>query len=149
MSALLDASALLNIVRSLGRDSLDYIRGCYELTLTPYEIGNAVWKEATLLKRLTINEALTLLNLISLIHRYLNMVYPQNVSAVLRLAFRLKITYYDASYVVESSELNVPLITDDTSLRNRIKSHRNVIKQILGKEVNVLSSDEYITYECT
>jgi len=149
MSALLDASALLNIVRSLGRDSLDYIRGCYELTLTPYEIGNAVWKEATLLKRLTINEALTLLNLISLIHRYLNMVYPQNVSAVLRLAFRLKITYYDASYVVESSELNVPLITDDTSLRNRIKSHRNVIKQILGKEVNVLSSDEYITYEST
>ena len=149
MSALLDASALLNIVRSLGRDSLDYIRGCYELTLTPYEIGNAVWKEATLLKRLTINEALTLLNLISLIHRYLNMVYPQNVSAVLRLAFRLKITYYDASYVIASSELNVPLITDDTTLRNRIKSHRNVVKQILGKEVNVLSSDEYITYEST
>jgi len=54
MSALLDASALLNIVRSLGRDSLDYIRGCYELTLTPYEIGNAVWKEATLLKRVQV-----------------------------------------------------------------------------------------------
>ncbi|RLG88779.1 MAG: hypothetical protein DRO18_00745, partial [Thermoprotei archaeon] len=80
---------------------------------------------------------------------YLYIVYPQDVVAILRLAYRLKITYYDASYVIASSELNVPLITDDTTLRNRIKSHRNVVKQILGKEVNVLSSDEYITYEST
>ncbi|OYT49101.1 MAG: hypothetical protein B6U85_00055 [Desulfurococcales archaeon ex4484_42] len=57
MKVLLDASALLNIVRALGSEALDYIEGCYELALTPYEVGNAIWKEATLVKRITIDEA--------------------------------------------------------------------------------------------
>ncbi len=85
MSVLLDASALLNVVRLLGPKALDYIRGCYELTLTPHEIGNAIWKETTLLKRLPIDEALMLLNLFSIVHRYLNIVSPQNGSSILRI----------------------------------------------------------------
>jgi len=145
MSVLLDASALLNIVRSLGPDALNYIKGCYELALTPYEIGNAIWKEATLLERLTIDEALTLLNLISLIHRYLNIVNPRNTVAVLKLAYELRITYYDASYVVAANEFGLPLVTDDTKLRKRLETSMDIVAEILGKEVEVLSSSEYIT----
>jgi len=143
MSVLLDASALLNIVRSLGPDALNYIKGCYELAITPYEIGNAIWKEATLLGRLTIDEALTLLNLISLIHRHLNIVNPRNTVAVLKLAYELRITYYDASYVVAANELGLPLVTDDTKLRKRLESSMDVVAEMLGKKVEVLSSSEY------
>ncbi len=42
MKVLFDASALLNIVRYLGAKALDHIKGCYELSLTPYEIGNVL-----------------------------------------------------------------------------------------------------------
>jgi len=100
LSVLLDASALLNMVRSLGPGALDYIRGCYELALTPHEIGNAIWKEATLLGRLAVDEALTIINLITLIHRNLSIVNPRNTVAVFKLAHGLQLTYYDASYLV-------------------------------------------------
>lgn len=144
MKALLDASAILNIVRELGSDSLSYIRGCYELTLTPYEIGNAIWKEATLLKRLSIDEALALLNRIRFVHRYLNAVEPKSIELVLRTAHVLRITYYDASYVVVAKELNVPLVTDDSRLRKKVESSDDVVKRLLGREVKTLSSHEYI-----
>ncbi len=144
MNALLDASALLNIVRTLGSEALNYIKGCYELALTPYEIGDAIWKEATLLRRLTIDEALTLLNLASLIHRYLNIVNPRNIATVLKLAHGLQITYYDASYVVAANELGLPLVTDNTKLRKRLETRIDMVVEILGKEVEVLSSSEYI-----
>lgn len=144
MSVLLDASALLNVVRSLGPDALNYIKGCYELTLTPYEIGNAIWKETTLLGRLAVDEALTLLNLISLIHRYLNIVNPDNTVAMFKLAHELRLTYYDASYIAVASELGLALVTDDTKLRKRVETSIDVVAEILGKEVEILSSNEFI-----
>lgn len=37
-----DASALLNLIRFTGSNALDYLKGNYTLTLTPYEVGNAL-----------------------------------------------------------------------------------------------------------
>ncbi|MEL9940845.1 MAG: hypothetical protein QW348_08495 [Ignisphaera sp.] len=51
MKLLFNASALLNILRIPG-----------EKTLTPYEIGNTLWKEATLLNRISLEETTQLLN---------------------------------------------------------------------------------------
>ena len=85
-----------------------------------------------------------MLNLFSLIHRYLNIVNPQNAVAVLDLAYRLRITYYDASYVVTASELGLPLVTDDVELRRRLKSNTNIVVEVLSKEVEAISSNEYI-----
>lgn len=143
MKALFDASALLNIIRTYGSSALRYLRGSYILTLTPYEIGNALWKEATLIKSLTINEAITLLNMISKVYNCLNIVSPKNSIMVLRLAHELRLTYYDSSYVVSATLLNVPLITDDAKLRKQIKLHKNKIKELLHRHVTVYSSDEY------
>ena len=61
MKLVFDASALLNLIRNHGQDALEYLRGNYVLTLTPYEVGNALWKEAVLLNRVSIDEALLLL----------------------------------------------------------------------------------------
>jgi predicted nucleic acid-binding protein len=147
MKAVLDASALLNIVRTLGTNALDYVRGCYKLTLTMYEIGNVIWKEATLLRRLSIDEALELLKLTLTVCRFLNTVDPKDSTTVLKLAHGLQITYYDASYVAVACELDLPLITDDTRLRKRVKTNMNIIAKVLGKEVDILSTNEYITHK--
>jgi len=52
MRLLYDASALLNFIRRLGEDSLESLRGNYILTLTSYEVANALWREAVLLRRI-------------------------------------------------------------------------------------------------
>ena len=57
MKYLFDASALLNLVRRLGEESLKILEENYILTLTIYEVGNALWRETRLLRRLTIDEA--------------------------------------------------------------------------------------------
>ncbi len=144
MRPLFDASALLNIVRSLGTESLEYLRGGHILTLTLYEIGNALWKEAVLLDNITLNEAISLLNQITKIRRILNVTEPQDTQLVIRVADKLKITYYDSSYIVAAYELNTVLVTDDNRLRKRIHEKEDALTRILGDRVASYTTEEYI-----
>ena len=57
MKYLFDASALLNLVRRLGEESLKILEENYILTLMIYDVGNALWREARLSRRLTMDEA--------------------------------------------------------------------------------------------
>jgi len=91
MRYVFDSSALLNIVRALGEDSLKYIRGSYISTLTLYEVGNALWKEATLLNRLSIEEALSLLEAIKNMYRVLRIVEPRDILLALNSHIDLRL----------------------------------------------------------
>jgi predicted nucleic acid-binding protein len=97
---LFDASAILNVIRALGSDSFRLPHDNYILSLTPYEIENAIWKETVLLKRITIDEAIKLLDFVSSSYSILNIAFPGNMFHVLKIAHSLRITYYDTSYVV-------------------------------------------------
>ena len=144
MRFIFDSSALLNIVRVLGADALGYLRGNYVLTLTFYEVGNALWKEATLLGRITAEEAATLLNLLSNTCRMLNIVAPKDPLKALKLACALKITCYDSAYVTVAYERNATLVTDDSVLREKILENEEVVAKVLGGKVNVISTDELV-----
>ena len=145
MKPLFDASALLNIIRALGAEALKYIFNGYILDLTLYEVGNALWKEATLLKRISFDEALTLLRLVeSAVNKAMIVVTPHDKSLALRLAHELNITYYDSSYIVSASELDVILVTDDRKLRERILENQSLLAKVLGKGVKVYSTAEFI-----
>ena len=74
MRLVFDVSALLNIIRLLGSDALSYLKGNYILTLTLYEVGNALWKEATLLNRISVDEALSVIDSVSQVCKILNML---------------------------------------------------------------------------
>jgi len=139
-----DASALLNIVRSLGPDSLDHLKGNFILTLTPYEIGNALWRESVLLNRISIEEALSTLELMTSSYKILNIISPKNASLILKLAHELRITYYDSSYLVASQELNAKLVTDDEKLRRRVREEEDLVISILGRKIEILSTEELI-----
>ena len=144
MKLLFDASALLNLIRILGEDSVKYLRENYILTLTPYEIGNALWKEATLLGTISIDEALTLLSYANRLYRILHMISPTNQPLVLRIAHTLRITYYDSAHIAAATENNLALVTDDEKLSKRIKTHRDSIHKLLHKEVHVLTTKELL-----
>jgi len=72
MRYVLVSSALLNIVRTLGSRALPRIKGSY--TLTSYEIGNALWKEATLLKRVALGESTYILNTVMQLLKFIHVV---------------------------------------------------------------------------
>jgi len=144
MRLVFDTSALLNMVRFLGSDAVDYLRGGYILTLTPYEVGNALWKEAALLGRISVEEALSLLDYVASVYKLLSITAPRDALLTLKLAYELNVTYYDASYIVASHELNVGLVTDDEKLKRKIHEKRGVLTRVLGKSVTVYSTRELI-----
>ena len=142
MKLLFDASALLNLVRRLGGGSLEYLRGGYMLTLTPYEVANAVWKEAALLRRLSLGEAESLLASVSAAYGLLEAVEPSDAGLTFRLAYALRLTYYDASYVVASQERGAALVTDDEKLRSRVQGRREEVGELLGGEPPIIRSTD-------
>ena len=142
MRYVLDSSALLNIVRTLGSRALPRIKGSYTLTLTPYEIGNALWKEATLLKRVTLSESTYILSTVMQLLKFLHVVEPRNVELTLNIGYKLKITYYDASYIVVAYELNASLVTDDYRLKRRVEESSRDLQEVLGGKMALLTSNE-------
>ncbi len=144
MRALFDASALLNIVRLLGADALEHLRGCYVLTLTPYEIGNALWKEAVLLRVISVDEALALMRYVSRAYSVVGFLEPRDWASVLRLACELEITYYDSAYVVAAVENGLTLVTDDERLLKRVAQRGRDVARLLGRELTCAATSDLI-----
>jgi predicted nucleic acid-binding protein len=142
LSLLFDASALINIVKRLGAEALKLVKGNYALTLTVYEVGNAVWKEHKLLKRLTADEALKLLEALLAMLKFVRVVEPSDPVKALILASELNVTFYDASYIVAAAEHSSALVTDDTRLRKRVESNSDIVERLLGRRVTLMSSGE-------
>jgi predicted nucleic acid-binding protein len=145
MRLLFDSSALLNIIRVRKQDAYGLLKGNLTLSLAKYEIGNALWKEALLLGRISLEEALEALSLLDRVLEIMEMVYPKRSDLTFRLAFDLQVTYYDASYVVASIENDAKLITGDVKLARRIGEKMDTVNKVLGREPEILLSDEIIS----
>lgn len=119
MSYIFDASALLNLIRKAGSNAIEIVRENYILDLTLYEIGNALWKEAMLLKRISLEEAV---KTISFIEKLKEILVIESLSdedlllKLLKISLQQKITYYDAAYISIAQNRKLTLITDDSKL---------------------------------
>ncbi|MEM3590785.1 MAG: type II toxin-antitoxin system VapC family toxin [Candidatus Bathyarchaeia archaeon] len=142
MRLLFDASALLNTMRLYRHEAYKMLKGNLTLSLTKYEIGNVLWKETLLLKRLSIEEALEATSLLDKVLKIMVIVDPQNSSLTLKLAYNLQITYYDASYIVASAENNAKLITDDIRLAKKIQENTDTVNEILGRKIELSPSNK-------
>ena len=142
MNYLYDSSAILNTVRTHGRHAYGLLKGGLTLSLARYEIGNALWKEALLHKRISLQEALEAVVLLGKVLEVMRVVEPSDAGTVLTLAYELQTTFYDASYIVAAAENGAKLVTDDEGLARKVKSDDATIAKMLGKRVEVLSSSE-------
>jgi len=142
MNLLFDSSAILNTVRNIGGNAISILKSNYILTLTIYEIGNAIWKEAKLQKRIGLNEALILISNISRILSKMRIIVIDNPAKVLRVAYLMRITYYDASYITATAENNLILVTDDRKLLNKIGEREEILKKIFKTEIRVITSSK-------
>jgi len=119
LSYVFDASSILILTRELGEKVIDVMKGNTTMSLAYYELGNALWKECTWTKRLTVDgasEALkfafSLLDLMKIIH-----IRDADLGVkTLSNASKLKITYYDAAYLTAAQEVDKVLVSDDEKL---------------------------------
>lgn len=119
MSYVFDASSLLILARDLGEKAVDIVRGEMTADLAVYEIGNALWKECELLKRLSYEEALKALEFMAALLNIMETVDIRNLNMiddVLRNASELNITYYDSAYLTIAEKTDRILVTDDKKL---------------------------------
>ena len=95
------------------------------VSLAYYEVGNAVWRECFLLNRIIPKEAAKLLKSIFAILQAMDVAVLEDEelgTAILNMAGRLNITYYDAAYLIEAQRFNKTLVTDDEKLANAAES---------------------------
>lgn len=140
MSYLFDASALLNSVRLYNDAIIDFIEGseCYALTLTRYEVGNALWREACLVRRIGVDQAVKVFNFISSLLDLMKVVdvssYERGVDALITAA-QVGLTFYDASYLFIAKCLEATLITDDDDV---IKASEKVgIRTLRSRDLSI------------
>ncbi len=144
MKLLYDASALLNVIRLRKQDAYRLLKDSLILCLAKYEIGNALWKEALLQKRIGVEEAFETMVLLDKVLKIMRVVDISNNDLALKLAYDLQTTFYDASYIVASTENNAKLVTDDMKLARKIRENTSIMAEILKKKPETSSSDRIL-----
>jgi predicted nucleic acid-binding protein len=118
-SLLFDASSIFALVRELRGKALDALLEGSTISLARYELGNALWRECFLLKRISQDEAEKLLRTMFAILHAMDVKVLENEdegSTVLNQACKLNVTYYDAAYISEARKSSKVLVTDDGKL---------------------------------
>ena len=112
---LFDASSLI-LALKLGK--VELLQGNYLQWLTIYEAVNALWKEAHLVRSLSQEEVFKLAEVLEEIVGLMEILalHPHE-HEVLQTATRLKLTAYDASYIVLAENQKLTLVTEDRKLR--------------------------------
>ena len=112
------------------KGKIELLGGNYTVFLAKLELGNIVWKEVLLHKRINREEGLRLLSFISKVLNTMNLE-DVNCKETEEIAMDYGITFYDASYVWLARKLDLPLVTEDNKLRKAVE-----------RELKVLSVDE-------
>jgi predicted nucleic acid-binding protein len=118
-SLLFDASSIFTLVRELRGEAPEKLAEGSTLSLVYYELGNALWRECLLLKRISREEAEKSLRAIFGIVQAMDVILLEDADeggAVLNRACEQRITYYDSAYVAEALKSKRILVTDDKKL---------------------------------
>lgn len=125
MNYLFDASAIFSLIR-LNR--IEPLSGGFTTELARYELGNVVWKEHKLQRRLdakTSGQVLTATKRVLATMKMLELNCHEE--EVEKLGNRLGISFYDASYAIHARIMNVAMITDDRRLAKKLEGYVQTI----------------------
>jgi predicted nucleic acid-binding protein len=118
-SLLFDASSILMLVRELKGKASDKLLEESTIPLVYYELGNAVWRESFLLKKINQEEAKNLLRSLYAIVGQMELLSvgdEDEGNTILDLACNHSLTFYDSAYLAQASKSSKTLVTDDKKL---------------------------------
>jgi len=119
---LLDASALLPLVTRRGKQLI--VEASRENLVTTdlaiYEACNSLWKLATLLKTISLKDAVNVATTLKDLATR-SVIQPVNFSKLdfsqtLKKAYKERLTFYDASYIATAESTEAILVTEDEKL---------------------------------
>jgi predicted nucleic acid-binding protein len=120
---LLDASSLLPLVTRRGKQLI--VEASRENLVTTdlamYEACNSLWKLAALLKSISLEDAVDVATTLKDLAMR-NVIQPISIaklefSDTLKRAYKERLTFYDASYIVTAESIEATLVTEDEKLR--------------------------------
>jgi predicted nucleic acid-binding protein len=132
MKLLFDSSSIINLC---AKKQIEELLNGWTLNLAFYELGNAVWKQVHLHKALTPEEGSGALDALTEVLRKMREAPIEDASAILNIAVREGLTFYDASYIHATIKNGATLVTDDEKLRSTASKH---VETITSEELNRL-----------
>jgi len=133
---LLDSSAIAIMLGKLRERATEILKDKVTLDLANYELGNIIWKECVLKRRIDVKEAVSRAEKLAKILEILRIEKIKSEAdfkETMELAATLKLTFYDASYLYVAKSKKLTLVTDDKELNEKAKQ-----ANIESKTVNQL-----------
>jgi len=121
-----DSSSMLKAIKE---NAVEAVAGGCTLELARYELGNILWKEYALRRRASIDEIRRLARIVKEvlgIMEELSIVCHEE--EILDMVGALGLKFYDAAYVYYAKKNDLPLITEDSDLIEKGRSHIKVLK---------------------
>lgn len=112
---LLDASSIFNAVE---QGAMSFVVAQATSPLAEYEIGNVLWKRASLGRVISIQESLEAMALFHDVLQAMKKV-KADAKAVLGVACAAEVSFYDASYLQAAVVMGIPLVTEDKKLLHK------------------------------
>ncbi|HTY75880.1 MAG TPA: type II toxin-antitoxin system VapC family toxin [Candidatus Nanoarchaeia archaeon] len=115
---LFDSNIIYKLIRESPQDAVEKLSQGSTIYLAYYELGNALWRECLLLKRISIEEAKKSLDLMYSILDRMQVASLDNEigTEVLDIACKFNLTFYDTAYLAEAKKSGKTLVTDDVKL---------------------------------
>jgi len=115
---LFDSNIIYRLIRELPQDAVEKLVEGTTIYLAYYELGNALWRECLLLKKISVDEAVKSLDLMYLILGRMQVASLDNETGqeILQTAHKFNLTFYDTAYLVEAKRSGKTLVTDDHKL---------------------------------
>jgi predicted nucleic acid-binding protein len=135
-SLLFDASSMFTLIRELKGEAPDILLEGSTISLAFYEIGNALWRENHLLKRMTTEKTETLLKTAYGILEQMETIATDGQTQaqdILSKACDCNLTFYDAAYLTQAHQFSKTLVTDDQKLFKA--AEKCGVKALTSKEV--------------
>jgi predicted nucleic acid-binding protein len=133
---LFDASSIMTLLRDLRGDASDKLLDGRTISLAYYEVGNALWRECFLLKRISLKEAENLLKVMYEFIEEMKPTSPENSSEgnlILDSACKFNLTFYDSAYLAEAQRSQCTLVTDDKKLT--VMAQKAGVKTLTSKDL--------------
>jgi predicted nucleic acid-binding protein len=116
---LFDASAIILLIKRQPDTASTTLEGEYILNLTPYEVGNALWKINKLIDKTSqaasldaVEEAHTLLSLMDV----LEIEGVEDHKQTMAIAYEKNLSFYDSAYIQVAKRMGLTLMTEDKRL---------------------------------
>jgi predicted nucleic acid-binding protein len=115
---LFDSTIIYRLLRELPQGAVEKLVEGTAIYLAYYELGNALWRECFLLKKISLDEAAKSIDLMYLILGRMQVASLDNKTGqeVLQTAYKFNLTFYDTAYLVEAKKSGKTLVTDDHKL---------------------------------